>query len=570
MQLSRVVDDALWTIGFHDVAKARSPSPLTRAGFDALVLRVLQAVQRATRADHDEAIRAAIRLLQKDWGRMTADQQTEAFRAALAAYLEISLGSVDRAISAFGQHATTIVASTRSATATQFGLPLNDTFNALDEEVVRHLVNSQALFIRTSTGAIAQSLSRLARNVVASGLRDGLDRADIGELLAKEFRGSANARTQHYYEMVASVFVGRARTYATLRSFEAAEITKYESRAVLDEVTCPACRFMHGRGFEVRRALDQYGLVAQSPAESVADLQPFLRTMRGEGGQRVVGVVTATGTTAIAQIVDGGVGRVDARGSFRPLVGDDTIARLGCNCAPFHPFCRCLKVPVSTRVVQVPVAPASAQPPPVPAAPAPPAPPRSAPRGPALEPGKHVLATQGSRGSKKALKEVYAGVGEAAPWLLPFLERVPLVNLKFGPMRRANGTYGQSRIQLRSDREAKSLSPLVPGKSFSMSTTAPTKEQAMVRTFIHELAHHVHLFDFLQATEEGRRVDDLIRRAYRQRRSKSITEYGRTNDREFWAESMTAYVFAKAELEAQDPDAVDFVESVLRARGILP
>lgn len=351
----QVIDDVLWTLGLESlVAKARPPSPLTPRGFTRLTRALVAAISNAVDGFYESAMVAVVAELQRRWTVLTEEQRSEVFTQVYRTYTQRVLQGIERLTSVFGQHATTIISTTRAASGTQFSLPFNDTFNALDLEVARHLRSSQALFVRGANGRVAEALSARAREVVARGLERGFDSQDISVELARELRGEEGRRRRDYHRMLSEVFVGRARTYGVLRSFEAAGITRYEHRAVLDEVTCNVCRFMHGRSFEVRVSLGQYQQVADSPAEEVANIQPFLRTFRGPNGSTSIGVRTAEGVTNIADVLESGVGRVDATGSFRSRMSDDRIQRLGCGCSPFHPYCRCTQVPVSTSTVQVP------------------------------------------------------------------------------------------------------------------------------------------------------------------------------------------------------------------------
>lgn len=351
----QVIDDVLWTLGLESlVAKARPPSPLTARGFTRMTRALVAAISNAVDGFYESAMVAVVAELQRRWTVLTEEQRSEVFTQVYRTYTQRVLQGIERLTSVFGQHTTTIISTTRAAAGTQYTLPFNDTFNALDLEVARHLRSSQALFVRGANGRIAEALSARAREIVARGLERGFDSQDISTELARELRGEEGRKRRDYHRMLSEVFVGRARTYGVLRSFEAAGITRYEHRAVLDEVTCNVCRFMHGRSFEVRVSLGQYQQVAESPAEEVANIQPFLRTFRGPNGSTSIGIRTAEGITNIADVLESGVGRMDATGSFNQRMSDDRIQRLGCGCSPFHPYCRCTQAPVSTSTVQVP------------------------------------------------------------------------------------------------------------------------------------------------------------------------------------------------------------------------
>lgn len=349
------LDDVLWAVGLEDVTKV-ARSPLTRAGFDQMVSALVSALQQQTEPQRQAALTSVLRQLDHRWGSVSTEDRTRLIAAAMTQYVAGSGSLVAGTKTVLGQHMNTVAARSRAANirSHQLKLPLEDPFGLVDPQVLEHARNSTALFIRDSRGVIAGRLSAVARGVVADGLAQGWDDRTIADELATTLRGTEAQQTKTYLTTVSSVFVARSRNYGTLRSFDQAGITAYEHVAVLDEMTCGVCRFMHGRTFDVRVSLDQYNAVAAGGPESVIALQPFMRTAKLPGGERVVAVPSGGALVPVADVDDDGVGRVDARGSFRPRVGDKAIQRMGCGC-PVHPRCRCTVVPGATSVSVVSV-----------------------------------------------------------------------------------------------------------------------------------------------------------------------------------------------------------------------
>lgn len=196
------------------------------------------------------------------------------------------------------------------------------------------------------------------------------------------------------------------------------------------------------------------------------------------------------------------------------------------------------------------------------AAPPPPKPAR-------LEEGLHIKQVD-SKVSKKARDELLRSVSD--PAVLEFLERFPLQKLTLRKSvssrgRQVNGWYDyvSGELAVTVDRQPKSFgATFTPGWSWSISTTAQTKEQAAKRTLVHELGHHVHL------TSPSTKTDEIVQKAYAKATKKPITEYSATNHKEYFAECFAAYYTDRQTLRTFDPNGFRMVEDVLRARGMLP
>jgi SPP1 gp7 family putative phage head morphogenesis protein len=170
-----------------------------------------------------------------------------------------------------------------------------------------------------------------------------------------------------------------------------------------------------------------------------------------------------------------------------------------------------------------------------------------------------------SNAPKKAQAKALKALEEKQ--LLPYLERAPLEELILNTSagkRGVNGWYepGRQRLAAGLTRKAGSFNGLFePGRSWSMSASSATADEAIQRTLVHEVAHHVH--------GKGKSdVDDAIRNAFKSPARKAITRYAAYNHSEYFAESFTAYKYQRAELREHDPVGFAMVEEVLRLRGI--
>lgn len=152
--------------------------------------------------------------------------------------------------------------------------------------------------------------------------------------------------------------------------------------------------------------------------------------------------------------------------------------------------------------------------------------------------------------------------------LVEFLERKPLSELFLSPHvssgHDSNGAYwpGLERLGVRTRRRGDTFAnPFQPGESWSISYTGKDRLDAMRRTFVHELGHHVHLTG-------GTAADRLVMKAYLDPKSNPITRYGGVKRVEYFAESFAAYVFHRGALRKHDPVGYKMVREVLALQGI--
>jgi SPP1 gp7 family putative phage head morphogenesis protein len=308
----------------------------TPAGFDRAVARLSAELRTASAPTEDQAFRRAVAALDVDWGRTTREQRSALVRRAVqeaGAVLQAGVGPVEAKLAPAARQ---VLRATRDG-ARRSGLTVSADFNALDRRMLDYLRTSETGSVRDAFGRRAQALSERARAVVASGLEQGLGRAEIASALERAATDTLKQPSRFYWETVAGAFTGRARSYGQLSSFAEAGITRYRIEAVLDEHTTPTCRFLHGREFTIASALASFREAEERP-EDLKVIHPWVRErLDAETGRRQLYVRRGEERVPLAEELRSGLGRRDDVGEFRGL-GDPAV--LGVIAPPFHGLCR--------------------------------------------------------------------------------------------------------------------------------------------------------------------------------------------------------------------------------------
>lgn len=331
--------------GLDRIAKA---DPLTRPGFDSFVLETLYELKKVADPIEHEALVTMVSQLQRQWGGLSAAEQKKAIDAAAKDYLGISRDIGPKVGPVLQDHGERVVVATRLSTASTFKLQIEPSFDIVDEHAVAFAAQSQGNFIRNAQGVRAVQLSQVARNVVADGIAEGLDYHDIGKNLADRMSQTDAARADSYWKLIASVFVARARTYSTLRSFDEAGIASYQFESVLDERTSHICRFLHGKVFPVAGALKAFAASedAEDP-EEVKAIQPWPSVGKTENGDTALYLKQADGARKlIARVEESALGQKDNTGKYSHAMSNGEMSEAGMSQPPLHGHCRSTLVPV--------------------------------------------------------------------------------------------------------------------------------------------------------------------------------------------------------------------------------
>lgn len=349
---SRLFEDALGAVDdlLSDVYRlplAKALDPQNPRDFLILQHRLASAVKGLTGKAEAASMRAAIDALDVDWASLSDDGREKVVLAARAVLAKPppNLPEVGAAFKATGER--TLVGAKKWFNE-EFSVKISVNLTETDKHVVDHAANAQALYIRNQYGVRADALAANARKIVSAGLAQGLGRYDLAKDLRDGLQAQGVARSDAYWNMAAGVFINRSRVYGALSGFTAAKVRRFKFDAVLDEVTTIQCRFMHGRVFEVKDALDRYAAVATSEnPEDVKTVQPWMGVSKGPDGRPVLHYKDASGAKQpVATVTDNALGQLDATGAYEGAMNETALAKAGLLTPPLHGNCRSTIRPV--------------------------------------------------------------------------------------------------------------------------------------------------------------------------------------------------------------------------------
>ena len=256
-------------------------------------------------------------------------------------------GIVQAVSAQFGEAADEVVGATRDHARSAQHLGIAADFNALDHRITRHLVSSQANFVRDEYGRRLDDLGEEARRVVAEGLEAGLGRQDIAADLQRAAEKALVTRPTFYWEVVAGAFVSAGRSLAQMSAYAEAGIQRYLIEAVLDEHTTEICRYLHGKEFEVGDALRRFERIEQmdSPEDIKAEAPWVREAIDPETGRKVLFVERGGARTRIAEVTRSAMGTRDDPGEFTRGRNTAELMDMGVSFPPYHGLCRSTTVP---------------------------------------------------------------------------------------------------------------------------------------------------------------------------------------------------------------------------------
>jgi SPP1 gp7 family putative phage head morphogenesis protein len=322
--------------------------PRSPEGFLRIVDQVAGELRRASQGAEAEAVRRAIAQLDVNWPGLTEDQRLRIVRAANQAIASVPPQIQFRVNRILGREASQVVRGTRRSLKERFDLPIAADLTRTDVRIARFVAGSQLNFIRDEYGRRQEDFSEKARQVVSQGIAQGLGRDDISRALGAAFRDTAMNRSAFYWDVVASAFVGRARSAAEIVSYAEAGIAYYIIEAVLDEVTTDICRYLHGKRFSVSVAMGQLERAERlRNPEDIKQAQPWLRVRQDRRGNRAIFVPTAQGDLRVAVVADSAErkGLKDARGTFRAGLSASRLETVQVGPPPYHGLCRTSTIP---------------------------------------------------------------------------------------------------------------------------------------------------------------------------------------------------------------------------------
>jgi hypothetical protein len=163
------------------------------------------------------------------------------------------------------------------------------------------------------------------------------------------------------------------------------------------------------------------------------------------------------------------------------------------------------------------------------------------------------------------LTHIFKEIG-VAEWL----ERHPLSRLELTQQvftdagNAANGIYSfiLQKMQVATTRDVSEIRKVFEWQRvYSVSSTAQTPTEAIQRTLVHELGHHIHnmlQLRFLNVFKQTLAVNYLA----------GGTLYAQYNKQEYFAESFALYVFFQGELLQRDPEGHAMIELALNQLGL--
>jgi len=304
-------------------------------------------LRRAVGATDQGAVQAAVAVLDVDWHQTTAAQRRRLVAQALEAAGRRTAEVVQTVAAPFGEAADEVVAATRTGARRTHGLAIAAAFNALDRRITRHLVRTQANFVRDEYGRRLDTLGDEARRILADGLEAGLGREDIAADLQRAAEHALVTRPAFYWEVVAGAFVANGRSLAQVSAFAEAGIQRYVIEAVLDEVTTEICRFLHGKTFSVGDAIKRFDRIeGMERPEDIKTEQPWVRqAVDPETGRTVLFVERDGARSPLAEVSRSGLGTSDDQGEFARGRTEQELMDLGVSFPPFHGLCRTTLLP---------------------------------------------------------------------------------------------------------------------------------------------------------------------------------------------------------------------------------
>jgi len=331
-------DELLRDVYRLDVAKVLDP--LDARDFLVIVQRLARALTGVSRDAEADALRRALATLDVDWPNLAPGARDQVVRAARQALDGIEAKVLPRVDQIFEVEAKYVVTRARGATVRRFGLHIGASTTQTDARIAAFVRESEGNFIRDQYGRRRDELGQRARDIVASGLEQGLGRDDIAADLASQL-APVVTRGKPYWETVAMSFANRGRTYTQLAAFDEADIERFRFEAVLDQVTSHVCRFMHGREFSVDRAMQRFDDVERaSDPEAIADLQPWMQVGGDGDGNQVLFYERGGRRRVVAQVDEPAVGQADQVGRYSRALSNDELEAAGVTVPPLHGRCR--------------------------------------------------------------------------------------------------------------------------------------------------------------------------------------------------------------------------------------
>lgn len=324
----------------------KAMDPLTKRGFSAIIKEVTKALENATAEKELAALRELLDRIDIDWYKLDRGGVDAAAKAIRQGISEAPRRFIRLADHAFEDKARGIVIATKRGANKKYKTGVKASLNQTDEKMVDWLGHSQSNFIMDEYGRRALTVEAEVRDIVSRGIAEGLGRKELGKQISNSVSAGFLAKSEHYWTIVAAAFVGRARSYGLLSSFDDAGIELYRISAVLDERTSDICRYMDGKIFKTGASLSKFTELesVEDPLE-IKHSAPYMH-MRNVDGKHEIYIKTGEQKSlTVAEVLRSGVGIKDDPGSFRGKLGMEEMVEAGVGPPPYHCLCRTTMVP---------------------------------------------------------------------------------------------------------------------------------------------------------------------------------------------------------------------------------
>jgi hypothetical protein len=196
--------------------------------------------------------------------------------AELVAKYRAALAPMPGAVAApVGAHLTEIYQLGRELALLESGAPAGVSFGLVDQATLEWLKNDSHFWVLNHVDVdLGELIAKTARE---EAFREGLSIEELGESL-RALLGEKYGRSESYWETVASSAVNRARNFARVRGYAAAEIETLVIATMGDDDVCDVCRPMEGRVVSVAKAnkrLDQ--LLNDDDPKAVKEYFPWVK-----------------------------------------------------------------------------------------------------------------------------------------------------------------------------------------------------------------------------------------------------------------------------------------------------
>lgn len=314
--------------------------PLDPRGFMRIVAQLRRSLSGIAEAEQGAALRAAMQHLDVDWRVISSEQRSAVIEAARQAIGSGAARMLPRVSQTFQIVGPRIAGESRASSVRRFGLDIGVSLTEPDTRAIEYVRRSTSAFVTDHLGVRRDELAQGARDIVASGLEEGLGSDDIAANLAAHL-GAEIQRERAYWQVVAMAFANTARTYSQLGAFHDAGIQRYVFEAILDEVTTDVCRYYHGRSFDVGAAHRQIQQQAtlENP-DDVREANPWIRRGRDDDGNSILYFERGGDRVTVAQIDRSGVGSLDDTGAYSNGMTSEQLQTAGVPYPPLHGHCR--------------------------------------------------------------------------------------------------------------------------------------------------------------------------------------------------------------------------------------